>query len=521
MTPQPRPDRDRAGRETRHVGILGTPADVRRARAAARRDDTTTAQAQRRWENRASLPEPAQPPASGRPGADALRCWLPLRLPAHRASSATLAGAYPFLAGPRVPTDGVYVGQDAFSGGPFCFDPWTWYARGALTNPNVVLAGVIGQGKSALAKSLAVRSLPLGRRIYVPGDPKGEWAPVARRVGGTVIDLGGALATRLNPLDPGTRPSGVTAAAWATVVAARRRQLLASLLATVLGRSLHPAEHTVLDVALTQAQQASGRPGGSGTSGPVLTLTDVEAALSAPSRDAARDAAMSADVLAAEARDTAHALRRLVRGDLAGLFDGPSTVTVDPYSPMVVLDLSRLGTDDDLLALAMTCASAWLEGAVAGATGPRWIVYDEAWRLMRSLPLIRRMQAQWKLSRAQGIANLMIIHRLSDLDAVGDARSESRAVAAGLLADCSTRIVYRQETDQLAATARALGLTDTERDLLPHLPRGSGLWKIPGQSHVVHHRLHAEEAVVYDTDSAMTEPAIRTGPDPLIRLDRT
>ena len=135
MTPQPRPDRDRAGRETRHVGILGTPADVRRARAAARREDTTTAQAQPRWENRASLPEPAPPPASGRPGADALRCWLPLRLPAHRASSATLAGAYPFLAGPRVPTDGVYVGQDAFSGGPFCFDPWTWYAAGRADQP--------------------------------------------------------------------------------------------------------------------------------------------------------------------------------------------------------------------------------------------------------------------------------------------------------------------------------------------------------------------------------------------------
>ena len=34
--------------------------------------------------------------------------------------------------------------------------------------------------------------------------------------------------------------------------------------------------------------------------------------------------------------------------------------------------------------------------------------------------LVRRMQAQWKLSRAYGIANLMVIHRLSDLDAIGD-----------------------------------------------------------------------------------------------------
>src|SRR5450756_3036425 len=96
---------------------------------------------------------------------------------------------------------------------------------------------------------------------------------------------------------------------------------------------------------------------------------------------------------------------------------------------MVVLDLSRLGSDDDALALAMTCASAWLEGAVAAVGGFRWIVYDEAWRLLRSAPLIRRMQSQWKLSRAHGIANLLILHRLSDLDAVGAVGSESRALS--------------------------------------------------------------------------------------------
>ena len=461
--------------------------------------------------------------AAGDTRRDGGRVWLPLRLPGHRASSATLAGAYPFLAGPPAPAGGPYIGQDAFSGGPFCFDPWTWYAAGALTNPNVVLAGVIGQGKSALAKSLAVRALPWGRRVYVPGDPKGEWAPVARRVGGTVIDLGPGMATRLNPLDPGARPPNQTSEPWAAVVTGRRRQLLTGLAETVLGRALRPAEHTVLDVALTHADTTSGRSASrselSGLPGRGPTLPDVEAALAAPSRDAARDAGMSHDVLVAESRDLGHALRRLVRGDLAGLFDRPSTVTVDPRSPMVVLDLSRLGDDDTLLPLAMTCASAWLEAQVAAGTGPRWVIYDEAWRLMRSGPLVARMQTQWKLSRAHGIANLMVIHRLSDLDAVGDARSESRALAAGLLADCSTRIVYRQETDQLAATGRALGLAEPERDLLAHLPRGTGLWKTPAGSHVVHHRLHAEEAAAYDTDTQMTtdlatemaEPAVEAG----------
>ena len=173
---------------------------------------------------------------------------------------------------------------------------------------------------------------------------------------------------------------------------------------------------------------------------------------------------------------------------------------------MVVLDLSRLGSSDDALALAMTCASAWLEGTLtAPGGGLRWIIYDEAWRVLRSGPLVRRMQAQWKLSRAYGIANLLVLHRLSDLAAVGDTGTEARAIAEGLLADCSTRIVYRQETDQLTATAAALGLTGTERDLLPALPRGTGLWKLPGRSHVVHHRLHPAEADVFDTDSAMRE----------------
>ena len=38
------------------------------------------------------------------------------------------------------------------------------------------------------------------------------------------------------------------------------------------------------------------------------------------------------------------------------------------------------------------------------------------------------MQSGWKLARALGIANLAIIHRFSDLGAVGDAGSESRNV---------------------------------------------------------------------------------------------
>jgi hypothetical protein len=125
---------------------------------------------------------------------------------------------------------------------------------------------------------------------------------------------------------------------------------------------------------------------------------------------------------------------------------------------------------------------------------------------MRQPSLIRRMQAQWKLSRAYGIANLMVIHRLSDLDAVGDAHSQARALAAGILADCSTRIVYRQESDQLAGTVTALGFTATERDLLTDLDIGEGLWHIGKRGFVVQHQMTTDELAVFDTNARMSAP---------------
>ena len=155
-------------------------------------------------------------PRNGESGPAALRSYSPLRLPAHRATSDVLAGAYPFLAEGGLGSEGTFIGQDAWSGGGFCFDPWVLYEKGILTNPNCLLAGVVGRGKSMLAKSIATRSIAFGRKVYVPGDPKGEWSVVAKAVGGASIELGGGSPNRLNPLDEGPRPSGIDDATWAS-----------------------------------------------------------------------------------------------------------------------------------------------------------------------------------------------------------------------------------------------------------------------------------------------------------------
>ena len=435
--------------------------------------------------DRALAHETAYLPPGGETGPAALRSYRRFRVQAHQDTSATLAVAYPFLAEGGIGSAGVFVGQDLYSGGSFVYDPWELYRQGVITAPNIVLAGIVGSGKSSLAKSLYTRSIPFGRRVYVPGDPKGEHTAIAEAVGGKAIILGHGMRNRLNPLDEGIRPSGVTDVEWATQVASRRRDLIGALAETILGRELSPLEHTAIDIALRAAVASSAVP----------VLPTVVDRILAP--DKAEDG-----LLADDGRLLGHGLRRLVSGDLAGLFDGPSTVTFDPTLPMISLDLSRVADNSALISVLMTCSSAWMESALLDpAGGQRWVIYDEAWRLMQFPALLRRMDAQWRLARHLGIANMLIFHKLTDLDNVGDQGTAARAMAASLLANAETRIVYRQEADQLSTTAKTLGLTGTERDLLPGLGVGQGLWRIKGHSYVVQHQLHPDELAAFDTNS--------------------
>jgi hypothetical protein len=429
--------------------------------------------------------------SAGEAGPAALRSYRRLRVQPHRATSDVLAGAYPFLAEAGLGTEGVLIGQDSWSAAAFVYDPWVLYNAGVLTNPNQLLAGVIGKGKSMLAKSLATRSIAFARKVYVPGDPKGEWSVVARAVGGQAIELGGTLTTRLNPLDEGPRVPGTDDETWQVETAKRRRALLGSLTGSALGRPLLPTEHTALDAALAAAV--------AGAETPILPM--VVDALFSPGADWLGS---SVAQLVTDGRDAGHALARLVHGDLAGLFDGPSTVRFDPSLPMVSLDLSRISGSNQLVGLVMSCASAWMEAALADpSAGQRYVIYDEAWRLIAQPSLLARMQSQWKLSRALGIANLMVIHRLSDLDAVGDANSEARNLALGLLADCSTKIIYAQEASEAQKTGGVLGLSSTEITQLPELDMGEGLWRIGERSFMVRHLCTPGELALFDTNARM------------------
>jgi DNA helicase HerA-like ATPase len=152
----------------------------------------------------------------------------------------------------------------------------------------------------------------------------------------------------------------------------------------------------------------------------------------------------------------------------------------------------------------MACATTWLQATFARGDGVRRIVVvDEAWAVLSDLATARWLRATAKLSRAYGVATVVVVHRLSDLTAAGDAGAEQVRLARGLLADVETRIVYGQPPSEVAAARDLLGLSSTEAELLPRLPRGVALWKIGARTVLVEHRVGPEERAIVDTDARM------------------
>jgi type IV secretory pathway VirB4 component len=402
--------------------------------------------------------------------------------PAHRLTTAHLQAAYPFVSEGGFGGRGAYIGRDLF-GGAFTYDAFELYEHGVITSPNMVVAGQLGRGKSALVKSFALRQMTFCRRVVVM-DPKGEYGALADACGTEAIRLAPGGDTRLNPLDR-------------RIAQEEQLRLLQAISSAALDRPLKPYERTALERALGESASKARE----------ATIPQVVDCLLNPTEQAAADVSTDRASLTEWGREAAFELRRLVFGDLRGMFDGPTSASIDLDAPMVVLDLSAV-YDSDALGILMTCAAAWLQGLIGRDTSQKTIfVVDEAWAILSSLGIAKWLQASFKLSRARGLQNIAVMHRFSDLSATGAQGSQQERVARGLLSDTETKVVYAQPHSEIAATRDLLGLTDTEAALLPQLDRGIALWKVGERSFLVWHRLGRTEQALVDTDARM----IRSG----------
>ncbi|MBA8792859.1 type IV secretory pathway VirB4 component [Friedmanniella endophytica] len=426
-----------------------------------------------------------------------------MHLRAQEETTAQVAGTYPFVAERGFTADGAFIGRDRFTRGAFRFDPFELYRAGLLPNPNVAIFGTIGSGKSSLIKTLALRLLAFGVRFINPADTKGEMAAMARAVGATLVQLGPGMGKALNPLHAPARPPHVDERRYIELIEQHRLLLLNALGATASGRPLSAREETGVEQALAQLTRQSDHVAADRMRQP--NLTEFCELMLSPTPEMAAAIPVPLSVLADDCLDLALRFRAMVKGSLKGVFDGES-VEVDWDRPGVVIDISRIRASDAGVALTMTCAQALVD-QILTFTDHQWVrLLDECWRQIRYPHIVRRISEGQKLARGDdvtsGSATLISLHRISDL--MG-AAPEVRDLALGLLADCSTRIMYNQADDQIPLTRTTLNLTDVESELLPKLPQATALWKVAQRSFLVDHTVLRDglEWDLIQTDSRM------------------
>ncbi len=385
----------------------------------------------------------------------------------HRATSVEAGGLAPTALARSLGVDGAYIGRDRF-GVDFFFDPFDLYRHGVITNPNLLVVGQIGRGKSSLIKSYLFRLAMRGHRAAVL-DPKGEYGPLAEALTGQVVRLRPGCRAGLNPL-----------AGWPPGPAGRAKVLELAKVAVQSGlsRPLSTLEQLQLESAIDGLAVAAQPP-----------------SLPALGRALAADSA---------SREVVAGLRRLLAGDLAEIFDGCGPEALDTTSPVVVLDLSSLYSSPSLgvaMSLALPCLEAGFDqgSGWAGAT----LVIDEAWAIMEDAATAGWLRASWKLARARGTSYVAVIHRFSDLLSAGGPDPRHQLAVRGLAADSETKVILGQDVSEMSLASSFLNLNSRERAVVPSLGKGVALWKVGGRSFLVQNELSPGELPLVATDQAM------------------
>lgn len=379
----------------------------------------------------------------------------------------TVAAMYPFVRSGLNEGSGIVWGRDA-DAGVVLLDRWA-QTNGRI-NGNVNILGGSGGGKSTASKVLLLREYVRGARVLIV-DPEGEYGPLAKSLGGIVIDTAGGHG-RINPLhvspepdedddanashNPGTSVSGPLAT---------HIQRLKSFFDLYLP-CLEDLERAVLEKATVAAYRAAGVDWATDPAGVQTWPTVADVYHQLQQRDDAKRLVVLLES-AAEGADSA-------------LWAGQSTVQVG-HADFVVLDIHRLQRAAPNVRRAQyfnVLSLAWDLVREGRATGKYTVlVVDEAWVMIDpAAPQALQHLYEWsKRIRKYGpnpIGSSLVIVTQNINDFLAP---EVERLGAPVIDNASIKLLTRQEGRDLEGLSTLLRLTEAEHSLLSNAKRGAGL----------------------------------------------
>ncbi len=340
----------------------------------------------------------------------------------HTLPSDGVAAFFPFVDETVAEPGGVLVGLLLEDASPVLLDRWAHasYSWGVF--------GATGSGKSFFTALTVLRSLWMRPELEVIVlDPLGEFAGLARSLGGAVVGVAEGRGGRWNPLDPAT--TGGDRAEKAGRVGLVLRALFPSLL---------DEEVSALDAALRRLYR----------DGPAVPVfSDLLEAIDPASRSLER----------------LRSLLEVFRSGSLSYLNGPTTAGWD--ASLTVVDLT--GVPEGHLPFHLAYLLDAVQGRCRERPGPKLVVLDEAYLLARDPGTAAYLDTLVRRLRHYEAGVLLLSQQPDDFLATESGRSMLR----------NLRATFLLRLPEVSAAARSFfGLTEVEADWLPRarLPREAG-----------------------------------------------
>ncbi|WP_459547016.1 hypothetical protein [Nocardia sp. X0981] len=399
----------------------------------------------------------------------------------YRATTAQVAGLWPWSVGAGAPLIGTPLGSHLHTGAPVCFDPMNWFMRGSfITAPSLFVLGLNGFGKSSLVRRIVLGGVAQNITPLILADVKPDYRRLVELVGGQVIDLGYGHG-KLNPLAGGVlgdivpRLDGHPELQLQVLQDLRARQvtLIAGLVELVRGARVRDYEETLISTAL----RILYRPGSGYTPDRPPIMENLLEVIVAGGEEMMLDA--GADDPAeyhAAIRGLRRSLRALTQGPFGAVFNGQTTVPIDTDSVAVCIDVSHIPNGDKKLKAAVMLA-CWADGFAAveaahtltdaGMAPQRYfqVVMDELWQVLGLGDfMVDRVDELTRLQRGIATALIMISHTIKDLQALGSEAAIAKAL--GFLERARAKIFGALPAEEIKRLDSTVPFTAAEEEMV-------------------------------------------------------
>ncbi|BDU07396.1 hypothetical protein [Nocardia cyriacigeorgica] len=399
----------------------------------------------------------------------------------YRATTAQVAGLWPWSVGAGAPLIGTPLGSHLHTGAPVCFDPMNWFMRGSfITAPSLFVLGLNGFGKSSLVRRIVLGGIAQGITPLILADVKPDYRKMVELVGGQVIDLGYGHG-KLNPLAAGVlgqvvpKLDHLPALQLQVLQDLRARQvtLIAGLVELVRGARVRDFEETLISTAL----RILYRPGSGFTPDKPPIMDNLLEVIVAGGEELMLDAgADSESEYQVAIKNLRRSLRALTQGPFGAVFNGQTTVPIDTDSVAVCIDVSHIPQGDKKLKAAVMLA-CWADGFAAveaahtltdaGMAPQRYfqVVMDELWQVLGLGDfMVDRVDELTRLQRGIATALIMISHTIKDLQSLGSEAAIAKAL--GFLERARAKIFGALPAEEIKRLDSTIPFTAAEEEMV-------------------------------------------------------